>query len=393
MVKYLCSRKGMKKKKFTLRKVKKYIIDFFKSIGSIFKEFLKIIKNTFKEITTNTKLGLSLLVTFIAIVVATLGVVFATLKPSINLKGEEIITLELNEEYKEPGYTSSYFNKDLTKSVKVENNVDNTKIGEYSIIYTVKTKKCLKDNSVKRIVKVVDKISPEITLEGKENINIYLNNEYKEPGYKAVDNYDGDITENVIITNNVDKTKIGEHKIIYKVSDSSNNVSEVERTIKVITRPVSNVISTTTVPTVTGTKGSPAMVELAAKQIGNRGGEPYWRWYGYNYRVEWCAAFISWLANELGYLNTLIPKTASVPTMVRWFRANGQLQKKTYEPKPGEIIFFDWNVDGHPDHVGLVEKVENGRIYTIEGNSKDECRRKDYPITSKYVHSYGTPLY
>lgn len=383
----------MKKKKFTLRKVKKYIIDFFKSIGSIFKEFLKIIKNTFKEITTNTKLGLSLLVTFIAIVVVTLGVVFATLKPSINLKGEEIITLELNEEYKEPGYTSSYFNKDLTKSVKVENNVDNTKIGEYSIIYTVKTKKCLKDNSVKRIVKVVDKISPEITLEGKENITIYLNNEYKELGYKAVDNYDGDITENVITTNNVDKTKIGEYKIIYKVSDSSNNVSEVERTIKVITRPVSNVISTTTVPTVTGTKGSPAMVELAAKQIGNRGGEPYWRWYGYNYRVEWCAAFISWLANELGYLNTLIPKTASVPTMVRWFRANGQLQKKTYEPKPGEIIFFDWNVDGHPDHVGLVEKVENGRIYTIEGNSKDECRRRDYPITSKYVHSYGTPLY
>lgn len=383
----------MKKKKFTLRKVKKYIIDFFKSIGSIFKEFLKIIKNTFKEITTNTKLGLSLLVTFIAIVVATLGVVFATLKPSINLKGEEIITLELNEEYKEPGYTSSYFNKDLTKSVKVENNVDNTKIGEYSIIYTVKTKKCLKDNSVKRIVKVVDKISPEITLKGKENITIYLNNEYKELGYKAVDNYDGDITENVIITNNVDKTKIGEYKIIYKVSDSSNNVSEVERTIKVITRPVSNVISTTIVPTVTGTKGSPAMVELAAKQIGNRGGEPYWRWYGYNYRVEWCAAFISWLANELGYLNTLIPKTASVPTMVRWFRANGQLQKKTYEPKPGEIIFFDWNVDGHPDHVGLVEKVENGRIYTIEGNSKDECRRKEYSITSKYVHSYGTPLY
>lgn len=383
----------MKKKKFTLRKVKKYIIDFFKSIGSIFKEFLKIIKNTFKEITTNTKLGLSLLVTFIAIVVATLGVVFVTLKPSINLKGEEIITLELNEEYKEPGYTSSYFNKDLTKSVKVENNVDNTKIGEYSIIYTVKTKKCLKDNSVKRIVKVVDKISPEITLKGKENITIYLNNEYKELGYKAVDNYDGDITENVIITNNVDKTKIGEYKIIYKVSDSSNNVSEVERTIKVITRPVSNVISTTIVPTVTGTKGSPAMVELAAKQIGNRGGEPYWRWYGYNYRVEWCAAFISWLANELGYLNTLIPKTASVPTMVRWFRANGQLQKKTYEPKPGEIIFFDWNVDGHPDHVGLVEKVENGRIYTIEGNSKDECRRKEYSITSKCVHSYGTPLY
>lgn len=383
----------MKKKKFTLRKIKKYFKDLFNEIKEIFKKGIKIINKTFKEINKNKELKISLILTFIFILIMTMLVVFITLKPSLNLINGTRVTLNLNDEYKEYGYTSKFFGKDLSNKVKVVGSVDTTKVGTYVVNYISKSKCCFKQNSVNRIINVVDKVNPEITLEGKGNITIYLNSEYKEPGYKAIDNYDGDITENVVITNNIDKTKLGEYKVTYRVSDSSNNLTEVERTVKVITKPVTNTSYVNTVPTVTGTKGSPAMVELAAKQLGNRGGEPYWRWYGFNYRVEWCAAFISWLANELGYLNTLIPKTASVPTMVRWFRANGQLQRKTYEPKPGEIIFFDWNVDGHPDHVGLVEKVENGRIYTIEGNSKDECRRRDYPITSKYVHSYGTPLY
>ncbi len=383
----------MKKKKFTLRKIKKYFKDLFNEIKEIFKKGIKIINKTFKEINKNKELKISLILTFIFILIMTMLVVFITLKPSLNLINGTRVTLNLNDEYKEYGYTSKFFGKDLSNKVKVVGSVDTTKVGTYVVNYISKSKWCFKQNSVNRIINVVDKVNPEITLEGKENITIYLNSEYKEPGYKAIDNYDGDITENVVITNNIDKTKLGEYKVTYRVSDSSNNLTEVERTVKVITKPVTNTSYVSTVPTVTGTKGSPAMVELAAKQLGNRGGEPYWRWYGFNYRVEWCAAFISWLANELGYLNTLIPKTASVPTMVRWFRANGQLQRKTYEPKPGEIIFFDWNVDGHPDHVGLVEKVENGRIYTIEGNSKDECKRRDYPITSKYVHSYGTPLY
>lgn len=383
----------MKKKKFTLRKIKKYFKDLFNEIKEILKKGIKIINKTFKEINKNKELKISLILTFIFILTITILVVSITLKPSLNLINGTRVTLNLNDEYKEYGYTSKFFGKDLSNKVKVVGSVDTTKVGTYVVNYISKSKWCFKQNSVNRIINVVDKVNPEITLEGKENITIYLNSEYKEPGYKAIDNYDGDITENVVITNNIDKTKLGEYKVTYRVSDSSNNLTEVERTVKVITKPVTNTSYVSTVPTVTGTKGSPAMVELAAKQLGNRGGEPYWRWYGFNYRVEWCAAFISWLANELGYLNTLIPKTASVPTMVRWFRANGQLQRKTYEPKPGEIIFFDWNVDGHPDHVGLVEKVENGRIYTIEGNSKDECRRRDYPITSKYVHSYGTPLY
>lgn len=66
--------------------------------------------------------------------------------------------------------------------------------------------------------------------------------------------------------------------------------------------------------------------------------------------------------------------------------------------KHGDIIFFDWATDsdgrnGNSDHVGIVEKVENGRVYTIEGNSNDSCCRRDYDINSLDILGYGTPMY
>ena len=66
-----------------------------------------------------------------------------------------------------------------------------------------------------------------------------------------------------------------------------------------------------------------------------------------------------------------------------------------YIPKSGDIIFFDWNEskDGFSDHVGIVEKVENGRVYTIEGNSSNACRQRDYDINSSEIQGYGTPMY
>lgn len=63
--------------------------------------------------------------------------------------------------------------------------------------------------------------------------------------------------------------------------------------------------------------------------------------------------------------------------------------------KVGDIIFFDWadSNDGSSDHVGIVEKVENGRVYTIEGNSSDSCRQRDYDLNSTEIQGYGTPMY
>ncbi|WP_419016963.1 CHAP domain-containing protein, partial [Hominenteromicrobium sp.] len=129
--------------------------------------------------------------------------------------------------------------------------------------------------------------------------------------------------------------------------------------------------------------GDDAIVKAALSQVGNVGGEPYWSWYGFNSRVEWCACFVSWCFNECGYLDTgTAPKFAGCVGGVEWFRSRGQWADNTVKPAPGMIVFFDWNdpngasgpQDGEADHVGIVEKCENGIVYTIEGNSGDACR-------------------
>ena len=103
--------------------------------------------------------------------------------------------------------------------------------------------------------------------------------------------------------------------------------------------------------------GNEAIVEVAASQVGNKGGGPYWSWYGFNGRVEWCACFVSWCANQCGYIRDgIIPKFAVVGHGMKWFKDRGQFQKRGYRPKPGDIIFFDWDGDGLGNHVGIVEK-------------------------------------
>jgi len=135
------------------------------------------------------------------------------------------------------------------------------------------------------------------------------------------------------------------------------------------------------------------IVEVAASQIGNVGGEPYWSWYGFTERVEWCACFVSWCANKCGYLDTFIPKFAGCSTGVQWFKARNQWAERSVTPEPGMIIFFDWDRDGVPDHTGIVEKIENGYVYTIEGNTSDSCRRQQYTVGNPNIFGYGTPAY
>lgn len=141
--------------------------------------------------------------------------------------------------------------------------------------------------------------------------------------------------------------------------------------------------------------GNAQIVEVAKQQVGNVGGEPYWRWYGFNSRIEWCAAFVSWCANEVGLIKEgKIPKFAGVATGISWFKERGEWQEKGYSPRPGDIIFFDWEVDEKANHVGIVEKVENGIIHTVEGNStNDSCREKQYDINSKVIFGFGVPAY
>ena len=141
--------------------------------------------------------------------------------------------------------------------------------------------------------------------------------------------------------------------------------------------------------------GSPNIVQIALSQVGNVGGQPYWSWYGFTSRVEWCACFVSWVANQAGYIDTnVIPKFSGVIQGINWFKAVGEWKEAGFVPNPGDIIFFDWENDGSADHVGIVEKVENNTVYTVEGNSNgDTCRQKEYSINSNVIFGYGTPAY
>ena len=140
--------------------------------------------------------------------------------------------------------------------------------------------------------------------------------------------------------------------------------------------------------------GDGEIVTVALSQVGNVGGQPYWSWYGFNSRVEWCACFVSWCANECGYIeNGVIPKFAGCIQGSEWFMERGQWQDGSFTPEAGHIIFFDWEGDGLTDHVGIVERVENGTVYTVEGNSGDACRQNSYAVGSSVIYGYGIPAY
>ena len=134
-----------------------------------------------------------------------------------------------------------------------------------------------------------------------------------------------------------------------------------------------------------------AIVDVALSQVGNVGGEPYWSWYGFTNHVEWCACFVSWCADQCGYLDSgAYPKFSGCVFGMQWFQQRGLWLDGSAEPVPGMLIFFDWATqDGVPDHVGIVEKVENGTVYTVEGNSRDMCRQKQYSLGSGVILGYG----
>ena len=140
---------------------------------------------------------------------------------------------------------------------------------------------------------------------------------------------------------------------------------------------------------VNGTRpGNPQLVELAKGQVGNVGGAPYWSWYGFDSRVAWCACFVSWCYGQAGLSE---PRFAACQSQgVPWFTSHGQWGTRGYENiAPGDAIFFDWDLDGSADHVGLVIGTDGNRVYTVEGNSGDACKIKSYPLDYACIKGYG----
>ena len=140
---------------------------------------------------------------------------------------------------------------------------------------------------------------------------------------------------------------------------------------------------------VNGTRpGNTAVVDIAKAQVGNVGGYPYWSWYGFNSRVEWCACFVSWCYNQMGKSE---PRFAACQSQgIPWFTSRGQWGDRSYPNiAPGDAIFFDWDLDGSADHVGIVIGTDGSRVYTVEGNSGDACKVKSYSLDYACIKGYG----
>ena len=140
---------------------------------------------------------------------------------------------------------------------------------------------------------------------------------------------------------------------------------------------------------VNGTRpGNQAVVDIAKSQVGNVGGQPYWSWYGFNSRVEWCACFVSWCYVQMGLSE---PRFAACQSQgIPWFQSHGQWGGRDYANiAPGDAIFFDWDLDGSADHVGIVVGTDGSRVYTVEGNSGDACKIKSYSLTYECIKGYG----
>ena len=140
---------------------------------------------------------------------------------------------------------------------------------------------------------------------------------------------------------------------------------------------------------VNGTRpGNQAVVDIAKSQAGNVGGQPYWSWYGFNSRVEWCACFVSWCYGQMGLSE---PRFAACQSQgIPWFQSHGQWGARGYDNlAPGDAIFFDWDLDGSADHVGIVIGTDGSRVYTVEGNSGDACKIRSYDVNYECIKGYG----
>ena len=163
--------------------------------------------------------------------------------PEINLKGETNITLEGGTPFEEPGFSAAIDGEDATDKVEVDyKSVDITKVGTYTLTYSLSNLKGRNTVEVSRTIKVQDTTAPTITLKGDKTVKIKVGEEYKDPGASAADKVDGDLTKSVKIENNVDTGKKGKYTVTYSVSDAAGNKAKAEREVIVFKQSAGGVV-------------------------------------------------------------------------------------------------------------------------------------------------------
>ena len=126
--------------------------------------------------------------------------------------------------------------------------------------------------------------------------------------------------------------------------------------------------------------------QTAVSELVNSGGEKYWKWYGFDSHTSWCACFVLWCVAEC-YDGA--PKFASCHEFLKWFRGERLLYGAGAKPLPGMIVFFDWDEDGLPDHMGIVDRRDGEKVFVLEGNSGNKCLRNAYDTESSAILAYG----
>ena len=127
--------------------------------------------------------------------------------------------------------------------------------------------------------------------------------------------------------------------------------------------------------------------------------KPLARGYAVKYTDAWCATFVSAVSVKLGYTE-IIPTECSCPKMITLFKKIGAWEENDARiPKPGDIMFYDWDDTGagentnDPEHVGIVEKVSGNTITVIEGNYNNSVTRRTMTVDGRYIRGYGVPKY
>lgn len=178
------------------------------------------------------------------LIVSMMALFYFKTTPIIKISGEPKLTISLNEEYEDKGAKLTILNQNATKYLEVENEVDNTKVGEYKVVYSFKSKYLKKTVKKERIVSVIDSESPIITLTG-DTVTINQGSKYTEPGYVASDTYDGDLTDNVEITDDINNKEPGEYSVTYSVKDTAGNTYHINRKV-IVKKTTTTTTSTTT---------------------------------------------------------------------------------------------------------------------------------------------------
>lgn len=173
------------------------------------------------------------------IVVALIYCQFAIERNSTEFKliGDKEVIIEYGEKYEEKGFIANSNGENVSDKVKVISTLNEKKVGTYKIKYNLKLSYLNINKTLIRIVTVRDYKKPEITINSDKKIELYVDDKFEMPTYVAIDNVDGDLTNNVVVNSNLDLSKIGNYEIKYQVEDSSKNLASEKIVINVIERP------------------------------------------------------------------------------------------------------------------------------------------------------------